>query len=164
MTLELRRPKTTPGKEAEEAERKRRLRDAVVLCMNFMISQGYIDSAERLAQESGIPSDRYEICDNINFNEILIEYESFQELKYGQKPKLTKLSPKSQSSQQTKKGGIIPQQKDDGRPPRVIKPKLGQLSRANQIEPLDQDQNTNSNLPQTSNSAQRPTANQKKKE
>lgn len=164
MTLELRRPKGTPGKEAEEAERKRRLRDAVVLCMNFMISQGYIDSAERLAQESGIPSDRYEICDNINFNEILIEYESFQELKYGQKPKLTKLSPKSSSSQQTKKGGMIPQQKDDGRPPRVIKPKIGQPNRANQIEPLDQEQSPSSNLPQTANAAQRPLINQKKKE
>ncbi|KAK8894027.1 Katanin p60 ATPase-containing subunit A-like 2 [Tritrichomonas musculus] len=165
MTLELRRPKGTPGKEAEEAERKRRIRDAVVLCMNFMISQGYIDSAERLAQESGIPSDRYEICDNINFNEILIEYESFQELKYGQKPKLTKLSPKSQSSQQQKKGGMLPQQKDDGRPPpRVIKPKVGLPNRANQIDPLEQlnqDQSQNPSSSQTPVSGQRPSSKKK---
>ncbi|OHT17596.1 ATPase, AAA family protein [Tritrichomonas foetus] len=135
MTLELRRPKATANKEAEEAERKRRLRDATVLCMNYMISQGYIDSAERLAQESGIPSDRYEICDNINFMEILIDYESFQELKYGQKPRLTKPNPKASSNQPpSRKGNLLPQQKDDGRPPRVIKPKVNPPTKPTPIE------------------------------
>ena len=141
MTLELRRPKASANKDSDEAEKKRRIRDATVLCINHMISQGYIDSAERLAQESGIPSDRYEICDNVNFLEILIEYESFQELKYGQKPRLTKLSPKAQSqaNQNTRKGNLLPQQKDDGRPPpRVIKPKVGPPAKPSPADPSEQ--------------------------
>ena len=75
MTIELRRPKTTPGKEAEEAERKIRLWDSVVLYINIMISQGYNKIPPKgLLKRSGIPSGVYEICDNINLNDILIEY------------------------------------------------------------------------------------------
>ena len=79
------------SKEDEDEEKKRRMKDIVVLCINHLISQGYIDAAERLAQESGIPSDKYELCDNINLLQVMIDFESFQELKYGQKPKIYKL-------------------------------------------------------------------------
>lgn len=158
MSLELRRPKGTANREAEEAEKKRRLRDAVVLCEHFMISQGYIDSAERLAQEAGVPTDRYEMCDNISFNEILIEYESFQELKYGQKPRLTKPNPKASSSQPSRKSNLLPQ-KDDGRPPpRVIKPKIGGSARPNPIESPEPPQE------QPTQQSQQTPAKQKKKE
>ena len=86
------------SKEDEEEERKRRLKDVLVLCMNHLISQGYVDSAERLAQESGVSTDKYELCDNINLLQVLIDFESFQELKYGQKPKICHLSKKSEAT------------------------------------------------------------------
>lgn len=81
-------------KEDEEEERKRRSRDCIVLCMNHMINNGFVDSTERLAQESGIPSDKFELCDNISLMQTLIDFEAFQELKYGQKAKICKLSKK----------------------------------------------------------------------
>ena len=109
MTLELRRPSgKAQAKEAEEAERKRKVRDSLVLCMHHMISLGYIDSAERLAQEAGFPTDRYELCDNMNLLQIITDFEAFQELKYGQKPKLTKLSPKQNQTPQRKQGANLP--------------------------------------------------------
>jgi katanin p60 ATPase-containing subunit A1 len=94
MSLELRRAKSQ-SQEFEELEKKRRIRDSIVLCMNHMISLGYIDSAERLAQEAGMTTDRYELCDNMNLIQIITDFESFQELKYGQKPKLTRPVPKA---------------------------------------------------------------------
>ena len=85
------------SKEDEDEEKKRRLKDIVVLCINHLISQGYIDAAERLAQESGIPSDKYELCDNMNLLQVMIDFESFQELKYGQKPKICRLLKKTET-------------------------------------------------------------------
>ena len=119
MTLELRRPNAKgQAKEAEEAERKRKIRDSIVLCMHHMISLGYIDSAERLAQEAGFSTDRYELCDNMNLLQIITDFESFQELKYGQKPKLTKPSPKQSAAPQRKQGASLPplSSQDSSRP------------------------------------------------
>jgi katanin p60 ATPase-containing subunit A1 len=65
--------------------------------MAHMISLGYIDSSERLAQEAGMATDRYELCDNINLMQIITDFEAFQKLKYGQKPKLTRPAQKSQT-------------------------------------------------------------------
>jgi katanin p60 ATPase-containing subunit A1 len=96
MTLELRRPRNQV-QELEEAEKRRRIRDSIVLCITHMVSLGYIDCAERLAQEAGMTTDRYELCDNINLIQIITDFEAFQELKYGQKPKLTRPAPKSQT-------------------------------------------------------------------
>lgn len=107
MTLELRRPKG-PGKEVEEQEKKRRIRDSIVLCINNMISLGYIDSAERLAQEAGMTTDRYELCDNLNLMQIIIDFEQFQEIKYGQKPKLTKPNPKAVPKSRQAGGNLPP--------------------------------------------------------
>jgi len=106
-------------KEQEEDEKLTKTRDSIVLCLNHMISLGYIDTAERLSQESGISTDRFEICDNVSLMSILIDYDSYQELKYGQKPKiciekksaekkkLPPLNPGERPSRIVKKGSVV---------------------------------------------------------
>lgn len=123
--LELRRPNSkAQAKELEELERKRKIRDSIVLCMSHMISLGYIDSAERLAQEAGMTTDRYELCDNINLMQIITDFEAFQELKYGQKPKLTKPAPK----------GNAPQSRKTNLPPLAGRDDSRQGSRVNRVK------------------------------
>ena len=56
----------------------------------------YCDSASNLARETNIDLRRYEVCDNIDLETILMEYESYYFVKFAKYPKITKkLSPSS---------------------------------------------------------------------
>ncbi|KAH0793406.1 Katanin p60 ATPase-containing subunit A-like 2 [Histomonas meleagridis] len=110
------------SKDSDEAEKKRKIRDSIVLCIQHMISLGYIDSAEKISQESGITTDKYELCDNINLLQILTDFESFQELKYGQKPKISKLSKKSSTPPNIKKPNLPPLGDKSKERPQYIRP------------------------------------------
>jgi katanin p60 ATPase-containing subunit A1 len=63
--------------------------------MTHMISLSYIDSSGRLAQEAGMTTNRYELCDNINLMQIITDFEAFRDLKYGQNPKLMRPASKA---------------------------------------------------------------------
>jgi katanin p60 ATPase-containing subunit A1 len=80
-----------------------------------MISLGYVDSSERLAQEAGMTMDRYELCDNINLMQIITDFEAFQELKYGQKPKFTRPAANSQPPARQASNWLPPLAPLDGR-------------------------------------------------
>jgi katanin p60 ATPase-containing subunit A1 len=136
MTLELRRPKGQTH-EADDSERKRKVRDSIVLCMSHMISLGYIDSAERLAQEAGLSTDRYELCDNITFMQVLTDFEAFQELKYGQKPKLTRPVPKSQTPARKPPNPLPPLAPTDSRGAKSAKSAKGAPPRPSADDPPD---------------------------
>ena len=84
------------AKDFGEEERKRRTRDSLILCMNHLNTLGYVSSAQHLAQEAGIGTERFELCDNINFFRILVDFENYYEQRYGVKPKIAKPVPKGQ--------------------------------------------------------------------
>lgn len=94
----------TQTKDFCDEERKRRLRDSLVLCMHHMNTLGYVQSAERLAQEAGIGSDRFELCDNMSLMRIIVDYEQFFEKKYGFKCKFAKPVPKGANKPGPKSG------------------------------------------------------------
>lgn len=50
----------------------------------------YLDSSQTLARETNIDLSRYEVCDNIDLETILMEYESYYYVKFAKYPKLTK--------------------------------------------------------------------------
>ena len=50
----------------------------------------YLDSSQTLARETNIDLSRYEVCDNIDLDTILMEYESYYYVKFAKYPKLTK--------------------------------------------------------------------------
>lgn len=77
-----------------EDERKRRIRDSLILCINHMNTLGYFSSAQHLAQEAAIGEDRFELCDNMTFFRVLVDFETAFESKYGYKPKICKPVPK----------------------------------------------------------------------
>ncbi|KAH0785127.1 ATPase, AAA family protein [Histomonas meleagridis] len=104
-----------------ESEKKRRVRDSLVLCLNHLFTLGYVQSAEKLAQEAGIGTDRFELCDNITLMRIIVDYEQFYESKYGYKVKFVK--PVEKSVQQARrKTGTTSISTDDNLSPRQIQP------------------------------------------
>ena len=122
----------TKAKDFSEEEKKRRTRDSLILCMNHLISLGYIASAEHLAQEAGIGTDRFELCDNITFFRVLVDFETYYEQRYGTKPKIAKPVPKGQKkAQQTNLSSLydLPQSIQkvtqnnnfDGHPPKQVR-------------------------------------------
>ena len=84
----------TQVKTFSDDEKKRRTRDSLILCLNHLITLGYFSSAQQLAQEAGIGNDRFELCDNMNFLRVLVDFENSYEQKYKIKPKITKIIPK----------------------------------------------------------------------
>lgn len=121
------------AKDYSEDEKKRRTRDGLVLIYNHLKQLGYVNSAEHLAQEAGIGPDRFELCDNISFQRIIVDFEKAYEQRYGVKPKIAKPVPKGKKTTPTSLGNIydipavIEKAKNnagiDGHPPKVKKAK-----------------------------------------
>lgn len=125
------------AKDFSEEDRKRRLRDSLLLCMNHMTNLGYVQSAEKLAQEAGIGPDRFELCDNVSLLKVIVDYEQYYEKKYGYKiqfarpvPKVSRVTPTSKSDPNMQTGvtsfqtdGSGSDFKNDGRPPHIARRK-----------------------------------------
>uniref|UniRef100_A0A8C2KQM4 Katanin p60 ATPase-containing subunit A-like 2 n=1 Tax=Cyprinus carpio TaxID=7962 RepID=A0A8C2KQM4_CYPCA len=52
--------------------------------------EGYLDSAKALEKESSFALCRFEVCDNVDLETVLMEYESYYLIKFQKYPKLTK--------------------------------------------------------------------------
>ena len=50
----------------------------------------YRESAQSLAKETNIDLNRFEVCDNVDLDTVLMEYESFYYIKFSRYPKITK--------------------------------------------------------------------------
>ena len=50
----------------------------------------YIDSSASLGRETNIDLSRYEVCDNVDLDTVLMEYESYYYIKFSRYPKITK--------------------------------------------------------------------------
>lgn len=157
------------SRDEEEEERKRRARDCVVLCMNHMISNGFVDSAERLAQESGIPSDKYELCDNVSLMQTLIDFEAFQELKYGQKAKICKPSKKADTPKKAQ--NLPPLTPGEQKSSRVVKklntgkPQITTPNTSKRTDPLENESTPAPRpIPTSSSAAAAPPAKKKEEE
>ncbi|BFY97854.1 hypothetical protein BsWGS_00894 [Bradybaena similaris] len=87
------------AREADEARTDSRKKNLLILVLNYLHDEGYIDSAKSLAKETSIDLHRYEVCDNIDLETILMEYESYYYVKFAKYPKITKkLSTQSASA------------------------------------------------------------------
>lgn len=58
--------------------------------MHYMLQEGYVDSANALEQETKLNLRRFEVCDNVDLETILMEYESYYYIKFQKYPKITK--------------------------------------------------------------------------
>uniref|UniRef100_A0A673M7Z8 Katanin p60 ATPase-containing subunit A-like 2 n=1 Tax=Sinocyclocheilus rhinocerous TaxID=307959 RepID=A0A673M7Z8_9TELE len=78
------------AREAEELRTETRRRNLLVLIYHHLMEEGYMDSAKALEKESSFALCRFEVCDNVDLETVLMEYESYYLIKFQKYPKLTK--------------------------------------------------------------------------
>ncbi|KAM4050814.1 katanin p60 ATPase-containing subunit A-like 2 [Anomaloglossus baeobatrachus] len=78
------------SREADEQRTEARRKNLLILIMHYMLQEGYVDSANALEQESKLSLRRFEVCDNIDLETVLMEYESYYYVKFQKYPKITK--------------------------------------------------------------------------
>ncbi|XP_014767657.1 katanin p60 ATPase-containing subunit A-like 2 [Octopus bimaculoides] len=80
------------AREAEELKTSQRRKNLLILIIHYLTEQGYRESADCLTKETNIDVNRYETCDNIDLETILMDFENYYHLKFSKYPKLTKAS------------------------------------------------------------------------
>lgn len=79
--------------DAGSAEQKREMekkRNILILINQHLIENGYTETAERLQHEAGSVINKFEVADNIDLSLILSDFETYNELRLGKKPKLVR--------------------------------------------------------------------------
>ncbi|XP_053264515.1 katanin p60 ATPase-containing subunit A-like 2 isoform X3 [Podarcis raffonei] len=81
---------TYQAKEAEEMRSEARRKNLLILILHYLMDEGYVDAANALEQETKLGLRRFEVCDNVDLETILMEYESYYYVKFQKYPKITK--------------------------------------------------------------------------
>ncbi|XP_030048774.1 katanin p60 ATPase-containing subunit A-like 2 [Microcaecilia unicolor] len=89
-------------READVIRTEARRKNLLILIMHYLLQEGYIDAANALEQESKLGLRRFEVCDNIDLETILLEYESYYYIKFQKYPKVTKKTGDSDVKLQSK--------------------------------------------------------------
>ncbi|XP_057177901.1 katanin p60 ATPase-containing subunit A-like 2 isoform X5 [Triplophysa rosa] len=93
------------AREAEELRTETRRRNLLVLIHHHLLEEGYTDAAKALEKESSVSLCRFEVCDNVDLDTVLMEYESYYYIKFQKYPKLTKKLPEQEVNRLVKSGG-----------------------------------------------------------
>ncbi|XP_045156218.1 katanin p60 ATPase-containing subunit A-like 2 isoform X10 [Mercenaria mercenaria] len=78
------------AREADELKTETRKKNILILVLNYLNEEGYLDSAQALARETNIDVSKFEVCDNIDLETIVMEYESYYYVKFAKYPKICK--------------------------------------------------------------------------
>ncbi|XP_062933376.1 katanin p60 ATPase-containing subunit A-like 2 isoform X2 [Cynocephalus volans] len=84
-----------------EARRK----NLLILILHYLTQEGYIDTANTLEQETKLGLRRFEVCDNIDLETILMEYESYYFVKFQKYPKIVKKASDTENNLPQRSGG-----------------------------------------------------------
>ncbi|XP_073770249.1 katanin p60 ATPase-containing subunit A-like 2 isoform X5 [Danio rerio] len=90
MDLSYQAIRTANQAREEELRTETRRRNLLVLIYHHLMEEGYMDSAKALEKESSFGLCRFEVCDNVDLETVLMEYESYYFIKFQKYPKLTK--------------------------------------------------------------------------
>nr|XP_047907403.1 katanin p60 ATPase-containing subunit A-like 2 isoform X5 [Anser cygnoides] len=81
---------TRQAREADELRTEARRKNLLILILHYLMEEGYVDAANALEQETTLGLRGFEVCDNIDLETILMEYESYYYVKFQKYPKITK--------------------------------------------------------------------------
>ncbi|WAR00204.1 KATL2-like protein [Mya arenaria] len=92
MSITMHSPTKHIKKTAVEDELKTetRKKNILILVLNYLNEEGYLDSGQALARETNIDVSKFEVCDNIDLETIVMEYESYYYVKFAKYPKICK--------------------------------------------------------------------------
>ncbi|XP_077646160.1 katanin p60 ATPase-containing subunit A-like 2 isoform X3 [Lonchura striata] len=96
---------THQAREAEEMRTEARRKNLLILILHYLMEEGYVDAANALEQETKLGLRGFEVCDNIDLETILMEYESYYFVKFQKYPKITKKVLDTENKQQLRSGG-----------------------------------------------------------
>ncbi|XP_052795539.1 katanin p60 ATPase-containing subunit A-like 2 isoform X5 [Mya arenaria] len=74
----------------DELKTETRKKNILILVLNYLNEEGYLDSGQALARETNIDVSKFEVCDNIDLETIVMEYESYYYVKFAKYPKICK--------------------------------------------------------------------------
>uniref|UniRef100_A0A8D2QTH0 Katanin p60 ATPase-containing subunit A-like 2 n=1 Tax=Zosterops lateralis melanops TaxID=1220523 RepID=A0A8D2QTH0_ZOSLA len=74
----------------EEMRTEARRKNLLILIFHYLMEKGYVDAANALEQETKLALRGFEVCDNIDLETVLMEYESYYFVKFQKYPKITK--------------------------------------------------------------------------
>ncbi|XP_029436370.1 katanin p60 ATPase-containing subunit A-like 2 isoform X2 [Rhinatrema bivittatum] len=94
------------AREADIVRTEARRKNLLILIMHYLLQEGYVDAAKTLEQESKLGLRRFEVCDNIDLETILLEYESYYYIKFQKYPKVTKKT-RDADTKQPRSGGKL---------------------------------------------------------
>ncbi|XP_023194151.1 katanin p60 ATPase-containing subunit A-like 2 isoform X2 [Xiphophorus maculatus] len=101
--------------EAREADKLRtelRKKSILVLIYQHLLGQGYASAAVTLDQETNGGVKKFEVCDNVDLEIVLMEYENYHYVKFQKYPKLIrKTEPGESENSQTKGAAVKKRQK-----------------------------------------------------
>ncbi|XP_049637517.1 katanin p60 ATPase-containing subunit A-like 2 [Suncus etruscus] len=81
---------THQAREACEMRMEARRKNLLILILHYLTQEGYIDAANALEKETKLGLRHYEVCDNVDLETILMEYESYYFVKFQKYPKIVK--------------------------------------------------------------------------
>ncbi|XP_041728620.2 katanin p60 ATPase-containing subunit A-like 2 isoform X3 [Coregonus clupeaformis] len=93
------------AREADEMRTESRRRNLLILIFHHLMEAGYMDAASALEQETNVVLRQFEVCDNIDLDTVLMEYESYYFIKFQRYPKLTKKLPQPVESRHARSCG-----------------------------------------------------------
>ncbi|XP_075303169.1 katanin p60 ATPase-containing subunit A-like 2 isoform X2 [Opisthocomus hoazin] len=96
------------AREADEMRTEARRKNLLILISHYLMEEGYIDAANALEQETKLSLRGFEVCDNIDLETILMEYESYYFVKFQKYPKITKKLLDTGDNKQQLRTGVRP--------------------------------------------------------
>ncbi|XP_076991649.1 katanin p60 ATPase-containing subunit A-like 2 isoform X5 [Tamandua tetradactyla] len=118
---------THQAREACEMRTEARRKNLLILILHYLTQEGYIDTANALEQETKLGLRRFEVCDNIDLETILMEYESYYFVKFQKYPKIVK------KASDTAENNLL--QRSGGKTRRVMSDCCQNLPKINQQRP-----------------------------
>ncbi|XP_057261695.1 katanin p60 ATPase-containing subunit A-like 2 isoform X3 [Pezoporus wallicus] len=92
--------KSTTIVREDEMRTEARRKNLLILILHYLMEKGYVDAAYALEQETKLSLRGFEVCDNIDLETILMEYESYYFVKFQKYPKITKKVPDTAENKQ----------------------------------------------------------------
>ncbi|XP_056434316.1 katanin p60 ATPase-containing subunit A-like 2 [Gadus chalcogrammus] len=92
-------------REAEELRTETRKKDLLILIYHHLMDHGYMDSAGVLDGECNGGLQRLEVCDNVDLETVLMEYQTYHYIKFNKYPRLTRRSPPTVETRQVSSCG-----------------------------------------------------------
>nr|XP_040054030.1 katanin p60 ATPase-containing subunit A-like 2 isoform X1 [Gasterosteus aculeatus aculeatus] len=114
--------------QQDELKTEMRRKSLLILIYHHLLGQGYVSTAVALDQETLGGVRRFEVCDNIDLEMVLMDYESYHYVKFQKYPKLIRRTAEPGEKKTARSGGVKRSPCSAGKPLPKINPSLSPQS------------------------------------